>query len=400
MLVLATLLSVIAVIASWTIKTKVKAYFALLLLLEVGMLGTFLALDYVLFYIFWELVLLPMYFLIGIWGGERREYAAIKFFIYTLAGSVFLLLAILAVYFKTGAETFDMLAIAAKGIPSGYQHIVFWGFFLGFGVKVPIFPLHTWLPDAHVEAPTAVSVLLAGVLLKMGTYAFVRIILPTTPDAMKTYAVFIAVLGVIGIIYGALNALVQKDLKKMVAYSSVSHMGYVMLGIAVFTVMGVNGAIMQMFSHGLITAMLFLLVGYIYERTHTRDISKMGGLLSKIPKLAGILCFASFASLGLPGLSGFVAEFMVLVGAFPVMPAITIVASTGVVITAGYLLWTLQRVVMGELPEKLSGLTDVTTRELITLVPLIILTLVVGLWPDSVLGFVNHSVTVLVKALG
>jgi NADH-quinone oxidoreductase subunit M len=400
MFFLASLLSLIAVIASWNINQKVKGYFALILLLEVGMLGVFVALDYIMFYIFWEVVLLPMYFLIGIWGGEKREYAAIKFFIFTLAGSVIMLLAILAVYFKGGAQTFDILALAHKGFSPGFQNLIFWGFFAGFAVKVPIVPFHTWLPDAHTEAPTAISVLLAGVLLKMGTYGFIRVIVPTTPDALHKFGTVLAVLAVISIIYGALNAMIQKDLKRMIAYSSISHMGYVVLGIASFTAIGINGAIMQMFSHGLITAMLFLLVGYLYERTHTRSIPELGGLLNVIPILAGALCFASFASLGLPGLSGFVAEFLVLLGAFPVMGFLTAIASAGVVITAGYLLWMLQRVVMGVLPEKYEGLLDASPRELVTLVPLIALILTVGLYPEAILRFINSSVLVLVKAIG
>ena len=399
MLFLAALLGFIAVAASWNISHKVKGYFAFLLLLEVGMLGVFVALDYILFYIFWEIVLLPMYFLIGIWGGKRREYAAIKFFLYTLAGSVVMLLAILGVYFNTGAKTFDIIALAAHGLPAGAQHLLFWGFFAGFAVKVPIFPFHTWLPDAHVEAPTAISVLLAGVLLKMGTYGFLRVVVSTTPIALTTYAWILATLAVISIIYGALNAMIQKDLKRMIAYSSISHMGYVMLGVASFTVVGVNGAAMQMFSHGLITAMLFLLVGYIYERAHTRNISELGGLLNKVPRLAGLLCFASFASLGMPGLSGFIAEFLVLVGTFSKMQWFAVVASTGVVITAGYMMWMLQRVVMGDLPEKYKDMPDATPRELATLVPLVLLILTVGLYPESVLGFINHTVQVLLKVI-
>ncbi len=398
MLVLSALLGIIAVVASFSIKLKVKAYFALLLLLLVGILGVFLALDYIMFYIFWELVLLPMYFLIGIWGGDKREYAAIKFFLYTLAGSVIMLLAILAVYFKGGANTFDILALSTKGFPASFQYLIFWGFFAGFAVKVPIVPFHTWLPDAHTEAPTAISVLLAGVLLKMGTYGFIRVIIPTTPLALHRFSGILAALAVISIIYGALNAMIQKDLKRMIAYSSISHMGYVILGISSMTAIGINGAIMQMFSHGLITAMLFLLVGYIYERAHTRSIPDLGGLLNVTPLLAGALCFASFASLGLPGLSGFVAEFLVLLGSFPVMKVMTTIASTGVVITAGYLLWMLQRVVMGAVPDKLKELKDATPRELITLAPLIFLIIGVGIYPESVIGTVNQSVMTLVKA--
>lgn len=396
MVFLAALLGLIAVGASWNIKDKVKGYFCLLLLLEVGMLGVFVALDYILFYVFWELVLLPMFFLIGIWGGKRREYAAVKFFIYTLAGSLLMLVSILALYFTAGGTTFDIIALAHKPYAAGFQHLVFWGFFLGFAVKVPLFPFHTWLPDAHVEAPTAVSVLLAGILLKMGAYGFLRIMLPTLPQASRYFAYLLAILAVINIIYGALNAMTQTDLKKMVAYSSVSHMGYVMLGIASLTTVGLTGAAMQMFSHGLITAMLFLLVGYIYERTHTRTITDLGGLLNQVPLLAGWLCFASFASLGIPALSGFVAEFLVFAGSYQPLPIPAILASTGVIITAGYLLWMLQRVVMGETPERWRQLKDANWREIITLAPLTFLIIVIGLFPATLTQFFNHAVTTLI----
>lgn len=395
MFFLSALLGLIAVGASWNIDLKPKGYFSLLLLLEVGMLGVFASLDYIFFYIFWELVLLPMFFLIGIWGGNRREYAAVKFFIYTLAGSLLMLISILAVYFYAGGKTFSILELQGLPYAYGFQSLVFWGFFLGFAVKVPMFPLHTWLPDAHVEAPTAVSVLLAGVLLKMGAYGFLRILVPTLPNAFRDAATLIAVLAVISIIYGAFNAMTQKDLKKMVAYSSVSHMGYVMLGIASMTAAGISGAAMQMFSHGLITAMLFLLVGYIYERSHTRQIADLGGLLNKIPLLAGLLCFASFASLGMPGLSGFIAEFLVFAGAYGPFKILSIIASAGVVITAGYLLWMLQRVVMGELPAKWEALKDANMRELLTLAPLALLILVVGLFPATVMNYINQAVNVL-----
>jgi NADH-quinone oxidoreductase subunit M len=395
MFFLSALLGLIAVAASWNIDLKPKGYFSLLLLLEVGMLGVFASLDYIFFYIFWELVLLPMFFLIGIWGGNRREYAAVKFFIYTLAGSLLMLISILAVYFYAGGKTFSILELQGLPYANGFQTIVFWGFFLGFAVKVPMFPLHTWLPDAHVEAPTAVSVLLAGVLLKMGAYGFLRILVPTLPNAFRDAAWFIAVLAVISIIYGAFNAMTQKDLKKMVAYSSVSHMGYVMLGIASMTAAGISGAAMQMFSHGLITAMLFLLVGYIYERSHTRQIADLGGLLNKIPLLAGLLCFASFASLGMPGLSGFIAEFLVFAGAYAPFKILSIIASAGVVITAGYLLWMLQRVVMGDLPAKWEALKDANAREILTLAPLAALILIVGLFPSTVMAYINQAVNLL-----
>lgn len=397
MFFLSALLGLIAVAASWNINLKPKGYFSLLLLLEVGMLGVFASLDYIFFYIFWELVLLPMFFLIGIWGGKRREYAAIKFFIYTLAGSLLMLISILAIYFNAGGTTFSILELAKHQYLVGFQNIVFWGLFIGFAIKVPIFPFHTWLPDAHVEAPTAVSVLLAGVLLKMGAYGFLRVLLPTLPNAAKNFSYFIAILAVISIIYGAFNAMTQTDLKKMVAYSSVSHMGYVMLGIASLTTAGITGAAMQMFSHGLITAMLFLLVGYIYERSHTRQIADLGGLLNKIPLLAGLLCFASFASLGLPGLSGFVAEFLVFAGAYGPFPILAVISSTGVVITVGYLLWMLQRVVMGELPEKWESLKDANLRELATLAPLALLVLIVGLFPSTVTIYLSHAVSLLVR---
>jgi NADH-quinone oxidoreductase subunit M len=400
MFFMTALLTFLAYLASWNTTLRPKGYFSLLLLLEVGMLGVFVALDFILFYIFWELVLLPMYFLIGIWGGERREYAAIKFFLYTLAGSVFMLLGILALYFQADVRTFDMVALTEQSFPFAFQRLVFWGFYLGFAVKVPIFPFHTWLPDAHVEAPTAVSVLLAGILLKMGTYGFLRVLLPMLPHSARYYATMLAVLGVINIIYGALNSMVQNDLKKMVAYSSVSHMGYVMLGIGSLTAIGMNGALIQMFSHAAITGMLFLLVGYIYERTHTRQISEMGGLLNKIPLLAGILSFAAFASMALPGLSGFVGEFLVLVGAFLTKRVWAIIGATGVIITAGYLLWMLQRVVMGTLPEKFSNLVDVNKRELVTLVPLMALILIIGLYPESILFFINRSIVGLVAMVG
>ncbi len=396
MFFLASLLGFIAYAASWKIDVKPKAYFSLLLLLEVGMLGVFCALDYVFFYVFWELVLLPMYFLIGLWGGQRREYASIKFFIYTLAGSILMLVSILALHYQGGGHTFNIIALSHSHLTSGFQNLVFWGFFLGFAVKVPLFPFHTWLPDAHVEAPTAVSVLLAGVLLKMGAYGFLRILIPTLPSAAKYFSVFLAVLAVINIIYGALNAMIQKDLKKMIAYSSISHMGYVMLGIASLNAIGVSGAVMQMFSHGLITALLFLLVGYIYERTHTRQIAELGGLLNIVPLLAGFLCFASFASLGLPGLSGFMAEFLVFLGAYGPLKVLAIIASTGVVITAAYLLWMLQRVVMGETPKKFGALKDADWRERLTLVPLAGLIVVIGLFPGALTYFINSAVTSLV----
>src|SRR3990167_336364 len=326
---LTTLLSFLACIGSYGIDTRQKEYFFLYLLLSTGMLGTFAALDLVLFYVLWEIVLVPMYFLIGIWGGPRKEYAAIKFFIYTLAGSVFMLLSILALYFTSDPHTFSMLELAKSGntLAKSFQIILFVGFYLGFAIKVPVFPFHTWLPDAHVEAPTAISVLLAGVLLKMGGYGFFRISFPILKDAAIYFALPFAILGAINIVYGSFVAMAQTDFKKMVAYSSVSHMGFVMLGLASMTVTGFNGALMQMFNHGVITGGMFLLVGVLYDRAHTRDLNKFGGLGVKMPVYAGILTVFTLASLGLPGLSGFISEFMSLLGSYAVFKLTTIIRS-------------------------------------------------------------------------
>jgi NADH-quinone oxidoreductase subunit M len=405
MLALASLLGVIAVIASWKITDKAPVYFAMLLLLQVGMNGVFVALDFVLFYVFWELVLVPMFFLIGMWGGARREYASIKFFLYTLAGSVFMLVGIIALYLATG--TFDMVELAKASVSGAlspaFQNWVFLAFFLGFAVKVPIWPLHTWLPDAHVEAPTAASVLLAGILLKMGTYGFIRVSLPMLPAATRAWAPWIALLAVISIVYGAAVAFAQTDLKKMVAYSSVSHMGFVMLGIFSLTATGLNGAVAVMFSHGVVTGMLFLIVGIVYDRAHTRQIADIGGLSVAMPVTGGLLAFASFASLGLPGLSGFVGEFLSLIGSWEskVVPHwITIVAAVGVLLAAAYMLWMVLRVVLGKPTETVSGLPDISARELTALAPLIALTLVVGVWWSSLLGFVDPAVKALAALLG
>ncbi len=401
MLVLSALLSALAVVASWNVEKKPATYFAMLLLLEVGMNGVFLALDFVLFYVFWELVLVPMYFLIATWGGPRREYAALKFFLYTLFGSVFMLVGIIALYLHPAGGTFDMTALVGAGLPATFQWWVFAAFFLGFAVKVPIFPFHTWLPDAHVEAPTAASVLLAGILLKMGTYGFIRVALPILPDAAKQWSGFIAALAAVSIVYGAALAFAQTDLKKLVAYSSVSHMGFVMLGIASGTVEGIDGAVAVMFSHGVVTGMLFLIVGMVYERTHTRMISDLSGLSGAAPVAAGLLAFASFASLGLPGLSGFVGEFLSLLGAWKsaIPVAWVVVAAVGVLLAAAYTLWMVQRVVLGTPSTQMRSMGDLTVREIGVLVPLVALTLVVGLWWDSLLRYVDPAVRTLVAAL-
>jgi NADH-quinone oxidoreductase subunit M len=400
MLGLSALLTFLAVLISWKVDRKPALYFALLLLLEVGMNGVFVSLDFVLFYVFWELVLVPMYFLIGIWGGPRRQYAAIKFFLYTLFGSVFMLVGILALYLHPAGGTFDMIALTERAtlLPAGFQWWVFAAFFLGFAVKVPVFPLHTWLPDAHVEAPTAGSVILAGVLLKMGTYGFMRVSLPMLPDAARSWSWFLAALGAVSIVYGAALALAQKDLKKLVAYSSVSHMGFVMLGIASGTVAGLNGAIAVMFSHGAVTGMLFMIVGMVYDKTHTRMIADLSGLASKVPAYAGALGLASFASLGLPGLSGFVGEFLSLLGAWEsdLARGWIIVAAVGVLLAAAYTLWMVQRVVLGEASEEVRTITDMDWREFAALAPLALLTIGIGIYWSALLRFTDPAVRELV----
>lgn len=399
LILVTTLLTFICVISSWNLKNRIKEYMALMVFIEVGMIGVFLALDFILFYVFWEIVLVPMYFLIGIWGGPRKEYAAIKFFLYTFLGSIFMLLGILAIYFYSGMGTFNMMQLAQAKLPPLVAKLAFLGMFIGFAIKVPMVPFHTWLPDAHVEAPTAASVLLAGVLLKMGTYAFVRIGLQVIFAGMKPFLLLIAVMGVISIIYGAFCAMVQKDLKKLVAYSSVSHMGYVMLGIASLTVIGINGAILQMFNHGVITGMLFLLVGLIHERYHTREIEKLGGLLVTMGIIASVWVYTSFASFGLPSLAGFVGEFLVLAGSFPVYRALTVLAALGVILTAGYFLWTIQRICLGQ-PKIEGEVFDATPRELGYMLPLMLIMLIIGIYPAPILNIVKPTVMQIVSSLG
>ena len=399
---LTTLLSFLACIGSYGIDTRQKEYFFLYLLLSTGMLGTFAALDLVLFYVLWEIVLVPMYFLIGIWGGPRKEYAAIKFFIYTLAGSVFMLLGILALYFTSTPHTFNILELGktASSLMLPAQIIIFIAFYLGFAVKVPVFPFHTWLPDAHVEAPTPISVLLAGVLLKMGGYGFFRISFPLLKDAAHHFALPFAILGLINIVYGAFVAMAQTDFKKMVAYSSVSHMGFVMLGLASMTSTGFNGALLEMFNHGIITGGMFFLVGILYDRAHTRELDKFGGLGVKMPVYAGILTVFTLASLGLPGLSGFVSEFMALMGTYPVFKVITIISVLGLIVTAGYFLYMIQRVLLGPLNEKWAGILDMNKRELFTLIPLMIITIVIGVYPLFALKYQFASIGALIQKLG
>ncbi len=400
---LSALLTFLAVLASWKIEKSPQFYFAMLLLLEVGMNGVFSALDFVLFYVFWELVLVPMYFLIAQWGGPRRQYAAIKFFLYTLLGSVFMLVGVVALYLQTG--TFDVIELAKIGgsLPAQFQWWVFLAFFLGFAVKVPVFPLHTWLPDAHVEAPTAGSVLLAGVLLKMGTYGFMRMSLPILPDAFQSWQWFLGLIAAVSIVYGAAVAFAQADIKKLVAYSSVSHMGFAMLGIASGTAAGLSGAMAVNISHGLVTGMLFLMVGMIYDRTHTRQISELSGLSAQMPVIAGLLAFASFASMGLPGLSGFVGEFLSLLGGWlsQAVPAwMVIVSAVGVLLGAAYMLWMLQRVAFGQPSHIVADQSDATPRELITVAPLLVLIVVLGMYWSALLVYVDPAATALAKLVG
>ncbi len=410
MVLLTALLSFLCIFASWGIEKAVKGYFALFLILEAGMFGVFMALDFFLFYVFWEVMLLPMYFLIGIWGGPRREYAAIKFFLYTLAGSVLMLLAMIAFYLNvqdpvTGGHTFNMLHMMDQANhgpwlqATNIRHLLWLGLFIGFAIKVPVFPFHTWLPDAHVEAPTAVSVILAGVLLKMGTYGILRISYPILPDAALWFSYPLAILGAINILYGAYCAMAQTDMKKLVAYSSVSHMGYVLLGMSAFTEAGINGAVLQMFNHGTITAMMFLCVGVIYDRAHHREINGFGGLGLQMPVYTSVFSFALFAALGLPGLSGFVGEAMIFMGIFPVYKGVAIVSALGLIIGAAYVLWMLQRVFLGPKNDKYDNLPEISARELFTLVPIGILVLLFGVYPMPVLNLMKVSLNNLIAVV-
>ncbi|MCY4109546.1 MAG: NADH-quinone oxidoreductase subunit M [Chloroflexi bacterium] len=391
MVLLTALLTPIVIATSWlTINKRVKEYMAAMLVLETGMLGVFLALDLVLFYVFWELVLIPMYLIIGVWGGPNRVYATVKFFLFTFIGSVLMLVAILAIYFNT--QTFDVQVLPDRALAESLQGWVFVAFFLAFAIKVPMFPFHTWLPDAHVEAPTGGSVILAGVLLKMGGYGFIRYVLPLTPNAVDDARIWMMALSVIAIIYGALVAMMQRDLKKLIAYSSVSHMGFVTLGIFSQEQVGVDGAIIQMFSHGLVTGALFLCVGIIYERTHTRMFSDLGGMARTMPVYAVVLAFFSLASLGLPMLSGFAGEFMVLVAAFGWQYWSGVLALTGVVLAAAYMLWMYQRVMLGQVKNvAFLRLPDMNRIEVMALAPVAALVVYVGVSPGTFVDFITNS---------
>jgi NADH-quinone oxidoreductase subunit M len=413
------LLSFLCAIYTWRYVPdpgRTKAFLAMMLLLETGMAGTFIAFDLILFFVFWEMVLVPMYFLIGIWGSSNREYASMKFFLYTLFGSVFMLLGFLAMYFGSPApHTFDMVALQLFGSAGGFSHafqlLVFGAVALGFAVKVPMWPFHTWLPDAHTEAPTIGSVLLAGVMLKMGCYGFIRIALPILPEGARTYAPWIGLLAAIGIVYAALACLAQKDLKRLIAFSSVGHMGFVMLGIATLTTIGIQAAIFGMVAHGVITGMLFFCVGSIYDRYHTREISQIGGgMLQRMPKLASIFIFVCIASLGLPGLAGFWGEVMALLGSYHPAAGLSvglfrgfmIAGGVGTILTAGYFLWMIQRVNLGVVPEKWqnSTLGDTLTVEWVSWLPLLVLVLVLGIFPGIIFGVTNNAVRALVQLVG
>jgi NADH-quinone oxidoreductase subunit M len=412
LVLLTTLLGVIAFLSSWSaIKEREKEYYIFMLLLQTGMLGVFMAMDFFLFYVFWEVMLVPMYFLIGIWGGARKLYAAIKFFLYTLVGSVLMLLGILALYFYNSSgllgvdglgnpRSFSITQFHDIGaqIPPDLQWWIFLAFFVGFAIKVPMFPFHTWLPDAHVEAPTAGSVILAGVLLKMGTYGFVRFSLPILPDGTKALLPWMVALSLIGIIYGALVAMAQKDMKKLVAYSSVSHLGFCMLGVFALNTTGLNGGILQMINHGLSTGALFLLVGVIYERRHTRMIADYGGLSSQMPLYATVFLIITMSSIGLPTLNGFVGEFTILVGAFNRTWWWALIGALGIVLGAAYMLWMFQRVFFGPLnnPEN-EGLADLNKRELLYLMPIVVLCFWIGLYPKPFFAVLEKPVDYIVR---
>ncbi len=403
LVLLTTLLTPLCLLSAWTqITTRVKEFLVAMCLLETGMLGVFVALDLFLFFVFWEAMLIPMYLIIGVWGGPRRVYAAVKFILYTMAGSALMLLAILTLYFlqDRGSASFDYGAALQLRIDPGLQTVLFLAFALAFAIKVPMFPFHTWLPDAHVEAPTAGSVILAGVLLKMGTYGFLRFGLPLFPDAAVRLAPVVVALALIGILYGAWVSTVQPDMKKLVAYSSVSHLGFVMLGLFTFTVQGLVGGIIQMVNHGLSTGALFLLIGMLYERRHSRLIADFGGLWAIVPVFSAILMVVTFSSVGLPGLNGFVGEFLILVGAFQWSRPVAVLGTAGIVFAAVYLLWMYQRVIFGEVRhEENRRLVDLNAREIWTLVPILLLIVWIGVYPKPFTAVTETAVAELLQVI-
>ncbi len=416
LLVLSMFITVLVIVYSWEhfpAPHNPKAFLILILILEVGMNGTFVAQDLILFFVFFEVVLLPMYFMIGVWGGEQRQYAAIKFFLFTLFGSALMLLAFLALYFQVEPNTFSiplLIERASEAIDRDTQLLIFGGLFIGFAIKVPMFPFHTWLPDAHTQAPTQGSVILAAILLKLGTYGFVRIALPILPEAAETWAPWIGLLAVIGIIYGALGCLAQSDMKRLIAFSSVAHMGFVMLGIATLTDFGLNAALFGMVAHGLITGMLFFIAGSVKDRFHTLELSRLGGLLLQAPKMGWILGFCAMASLGLPGLAGFWGEFPAILAAYSPAPALSeelfrvymVVAAVGTVLAAGYLLWMLQRAAFGTPKEEFADerVPDLHWPEWVAWTPLLLLIVLLGVYPNLIFGITDEAVGAATAAFG
>ena len=394
---LSTLVTILCVLISWnSIKTKAKEFYISILIMEGAMIGVFCALDFMLFYLFWEAMLIPMYLLIGVWGGPNRIYAAVKFFLFTLVGSVLMLVGIIVLYYQAGG-TFSILELMTKTYPYKLQLWLFWAFFAAFAVKVPMFPVHTWLPDAHTEAPTAGSVILAAVLIKMGAYGFIRFSLPLFPEASKAMTPVMLTLSVIAIIYGAVICLAQTDLKRLIAYSSVSHMGFVTLGIFALNLQGMEGGILQMINHGVVTGALFLSVGMIYDRTHTRQIADYGGVASVMPVYASMFMVFTLASIGLPATNGFIGEFLIILGGFKANQWAGVLAATGIIIGAGYMLWLYQRVFFMKTNQKVAGLADINLREIITLLPMIILIFWIGVYPNAFLGFMHESVKHLLE---
>jgi NADH-quinone oxidoreductase subunit M len=394
LVLLTTVLTVVAILGSWnSIKDRGLAFFISLLLLETGMLGVFVSMDLFLFYMFWEIQLIPMYFIIGIWGGPRRVYAAIKFFLFTFAGSVLMLVAILAIVFaygkSTGSLTFDIQTLQQAGFGGSLAVWSFAAFFIAFAIKVPMFPVHTWLPDAHTEAPTAGSVILAGVLLKMGVYGMIRLCIGFFPAVAVKAIIPVLILSVIAIIYGAAMSLIQSDMKRLVAYSSVSHMGFITLGLFVFNQQGIEGSVLQMINHGILTGALFMMVGFFYDRTHTRLIKDYGGMAKPMPVAAAFFSLFVLGSLGLPGLNGFVGEFLVLVGTFEYMKVFAALASIGIILGAAYLLWMYQRTMFQQANEKWLSLKDLSAREIISIAPLVVLAVWIGLYPQTFLNFLH-----------